>query len=58
MTEFKAKGWFEISPYKDMSRLVFSREPLRQGLFTCHGEKREGRAKYIVFFERKSLKNV
>ena len=40
LDEFKAKGWFEISPYKDMSRLVFSSEPLRQGLFTA-SEKKE-----------------
>lgn len=39
LDEFKARGWFEISPYKDMSRLVFSREPLRQGLFTASEKK-------------------
>ncbi len=39
LDEFKEKGWFEISPYKDMSRLVFSREPLRQGLFTASEKK-------------------
>ena len=39
LDEFTAKGWFEISPYKDMSRLVFSREPLRQGLFTASEKK-------------------
>lgn len=41
LDEFKERGWFEISPYKDMSRLVFSKEPLKQGLFTSPGEKAE-----------------
>lgn len=27
-------NWFELSPAKDMSRLVFSREPLKRGLMT------------------------
>ncbi len=27
-------NWFELNPAKDMSRLVFSREPLRRGLLT------------------------
>ncbi len=44
LDEFKARGWFEISPYKDMSRLVFSKEPLKQGLFTATGgQEREER---------------
>lgn len=34
MEELRERGWFEIYPNKDMSRLVFSKEPLRRGLFT------------------------
>lgn len=29
------KGWFELNPNKGMSRLVFSKTPIRQGLFTA-----------------------
>ncbi|HWQ57912.1 MAG TPA: hypothetical protein VN540_02755 [Clostridia bacterium] len=32
------KGWFELNPNKDTSRLVFSRVPIRQGLFTAAPE--------------------
>ena len=31
-------GWFELNPDKGMSRLVFSRTPIRQGLFTAMPE--------------------
>lgn len=33
------KGWFELNPDKGMSRLVFSRTPIRQGLFTAMPEE-------------------
>ena len=32
--ELAAKNWFEMDPGKDVSRLIFSKEPLKRGLMT------------------------
>ena len=39
LAELKEKGWFELFAEHGVSRLVFSREPLRQGLFTASEKK-------------------
>ncbi|MBR5292545.1 MAG: hypothetical protein IKU32_06455 [Clostridia bacterium] len=34
MDELAARNWFELSPDKDISRVIFSKEPLKSGLLT------------------------
>ncbi len=38
------RGWFELYRNKDMSRLVFSKTPIKQGIFTAAPEKNDGSA--------------
>ena len=39
--ELADKNWFELSPDKDVSRLIFSKEPLKSGLLTGPMNKEE-----------------
>lgn len=38
------KGWFELSPNKGFSRLVFAKTPIKQGLFTAMPEEKTAQA--------------